>query len=151
MEDEAHRATGGCLCGAVRYEAEVFPKKAYYCHCRMCQKSSGAPAPVGVLVKPGTLAFPKEEPKFYQSSPFGRCGFCRNCGSQIVWMSPGRPDWTNLTAGTLDHPEVVVPCEHICVESQLPWHQLDDGLPRTRSDDDPELVAVWAETAETRD
>jgi hypothetical protein len=39
-----------------------------------------------------------------------------------------------------------VPSEHICVESQLPWFQLDDGLPRTRSDEDTDLMAAWAET-----
>ena len=37
---------------------------------------------------------------------------------------------------------------HIGVESQLPWFQLDDGLPRSRSDESPELVAAWAEVEE---
>ena len=143
---DTEEVEGSCVCGAVRYEAEVYLEKAYYCHCRMCQKSSGAPAEVGVFIRPGTIAFTKEEPKYFQSSPFGRRGFCQHCGSRLVWMSPGRPDWTNLSAGSLDRPEEVVPCEHICVESQLPWFQLDDGLPRTRSDEDWELAAAWAAT-----
>jgi len=148
MEDEAHKVTGGCLCGAVRYEAEIYLRKAYYCHCRMCQKSSGAPVDVGVLVQPGTLAFTKDEPTYYQSSPFGRRGFCQHCGSQLIWEAPNKPEWTNLTAGSLDHPEEIVPSEHICVESQLPWFQLDDNLPRTRSDEDADLMAAWAETSD---
>jgi len=146
MEDEAYKVTGGCLCGGVRYEAEVYLKQAHYCHCRMCHRSSGPPVEVGVLVKPGTLAFTKEEPKYYRSSPFGLRGFCQHCGSRIIWDSPNKPEWTNVTVGSLDHPEEVVPSEHICVESQLPWFQLDDGLPRTRGDEDPELKAAWAET-----
>ena len=148
MEDEAYKVTGGCLCGAVRYEAEAYLKKAYYCHCRMCQKSTGAPAEIAVFVKPGTLAFTKEEPTYYQSSPFGRRGFCRHCGSRLIWMSPDKPEWTNLSAGCLDHPEKVEPSEHNCVESQLPWYQLADDLPRLRSDDIPELVEAWAAVEE---
>lgn len=148
MDDQAEMVTGDCLCGAVRYEAEVYLKKAYYCHCRMCQKSTGAPAEIAVFVKPGTLAFPKEEPTYYQSSPFGRRGFCRRCGSRLIWMSPDKPEWTNFSVGCLDHPEDVVPSEHNCVESQLPWYQLDDGLPRLRSDQIPELAEAWAATKE---
>ncbi len=147
MEDEADKVTGGCLCGAVRYEAEVYLKTAHYCHCRMRQRSSGAPAEIGVTVKPGSLVFTKDEPKYYQSSPFGRRGFCPHCGSRLIWDAPSRPEWTNLCIGTLDHPEDVVPSQHICVDSQLPWYQLDDGLPRSRSDEDPELKAAWLNTS----
>ena len=145
MEDEAYKVTGGCLCGAVRYEAEAYLKQAHYCHCRMCQRSSGAPADIAVTVKPGSLVFTGEEPKYYKSSPFGRRGFCPHCGSRLVWMAPERPEWTNINVGTLDHPENVVPSQHICVDSQLPWYRLDDGLPQTRSDEDPDLAAAWAE------
>ena len=148
MDERADKVTGGCLCGAVRYQAEAYVTLAYYCHCRMCQRSSGTPAEVAVLVRPGTLAFTGEEPTFYRSSPFGRRGFCRRCGSRLVWMSPDRPAWTNLAVGSLDRPEDVVPREHACVESQLPWYRPGDDLPRRRSDQIPELVEAWR-TAES--
>ena len=144
MTEKYHPVRGGYLCGAVRYEAEVNLHEAYYCHCRTCQKLSGSPAAIGVLVKSGTLSFAKEEPKFFQSSPFGRTGFCQHCGSQLIWMSPDNEEWTNVVVGSLDHPEHVVPSEHICVESQLPWYKLNDDLPRKRSEDDPELLETWA-------
>ena len=68
MSEKFKPVSGGCLCGAVRYEAEVNLREAYYCHCQTCQKLTGSPATVGVLVKPGTLSYAKEEPKFYQSA-----------------------------------------------------------------------------------
>ncbi len=149
MEEKAEKVTGGCLCGAVRYEAEVYLNNAFYCHCRMCQRSSGAPAEIGVFVKPGSLRFIKEEPKYFQSSPFGKRGFCANCGSRLIWMDlrAEHQEWTNLVVGCLDHPENVVPASHSCVDSQLPWYRVDDGLPRTRFDEDPDLVAAWAAVA----
>lgn len=144
MNNKYIPSTGGCFCGAVRYEAEVNLHAAYYCHCKICQKTSGAPAEIGVSVKPGTLRFTKEEPQFFQTSPIGRRGFCRHCGSRLIWMSPDRADWTNVSVGSLDHPEQAVPSLHICVESQLPWYKLADDLPRKRSADDPDLIAAWS-------
>ena len=151
MSDKFVPVTGGCLCQAVRYEADVNLGEAYYCHCKTCQKSTGAPAEVGVLVKPGTLKFTKEDPKFFQSSPLARRGFCQHCGSRLVYMSLIRADWTNVSVGTLDHPEHVVPAEHICVESQFPWSDVADDLPRTRSEDDPDLTEAWANAGLTHE
>lgn len=148
---DAEKTTGGCLCGAIHYEAEAYLKDAYYCHCRMCQRSSGGAAEIAVFVKPGTLEFLKKEPKYFPSSPFGLRGFCPHCGSRLIWMSPAKPDWTNLAIGCLDHPEQVVPCEHIGVESQLPWYMIDDGLPRKHTYDDPEVVGAWAHAGKTHD
>jgi hypothetical protein len=139
---DATQVAGGCLCGAIRYEAEVYLDRAYYCHCRMCQKSTGSPAEIAVFVKPGTLRFTNEEPKYYHSSAFAQRGFCPHCGSRLIWVCPKRPEWTNLAVGCLDHPENVMPSEHIYVETQLPWYKIDDGLPRKRSDELPKLDAV---------
>ena len=144
MTKKYEPVTGGCLCGAVRYQAEANLHEAYYCHCRSCQKLSGSPAVTSVFVKPGTLKLMKEDPKYFQSSPFGKEGFCSHCGSRLVFISPENEDWTVISVGSLDHPEHVVPREHICVESQLPWYKLADDLPRTRSEDDPELLETWA-------
>jgi adenylate cyclase len=151
MAEQYEKVEGGCFCGAVRYEAEVNLKEAYYCHCRACQKMSGAPAEVGVFVKPGSLHFLKEMPKYFQSSPIGKRGFCPDCGSRLIWMSPDREDWTNVSAGSLDHPENVEPNEHTCVESQLPWYEVTDNLPRKRSEDVEELVEAWAKSGLNHD
>ena len=143
--------TGGCFCEAVRYEAEVNLHEAHYCHCKICQKTSGAPAELGVFVKPGTLKLTKAEPKFFQTSRIGRRGFCSECGSRLIWMSPSKAEWTNVSVGSLDHPEHVVPKEHMCVESQLPWYKVAEELPHKRSEDDPDLIAAWSNAGLSHD
>ena len=65
----------------------------------------------------------------------------------MTWGEEGMPiedEWTNVLVCSLDQPEQVIPAGHTCVESQLPWYQLADELPRTRSEDDPDIVAAWS-------
>lgn len=147
MSDPARSVTGGCLCGAVRYEAEVFLHGAFYCHCKICQKSTGQPAEIAVPVKAGSLEFGKEKPKYYMSSEWGQRGFCPHCGSRILWR-PYDPEaeWlTNVDVCSLDHPEDARPGMHTFVDRQLPWYKLDDDLPRARSDEMDQIVATWKE------
>ena len=151
MSDKYVPVTGGCLCQAVRYEADANLLEAFYCHCKTSQKTSGAPAEVGVMVKPGTLKFTKEDPKFFQSSPFGRRSFCQHCGSRLIWMSPDKADWIVVFAGSLDHPERIVPTEHLSVESQLPWYEIADSLPRRHTEDDADLMELWANAGFTHE
>jgi hypothetical protein len=138
---EAQKVTGGCLCGAVRYIAEAYLNLVYYCHCRSCQKSTGQPAEIGVLVKAGSLKFGADEPKYYNSSEFGQRGFCSNCGSRLVWRSRNpAEDWaTNVAVCSLDHPEEARPSMHMFVDEKVPWYEIQDGLPRTKGEEADEI------------
>ena len=137
--------TGGCVCGAVRYEARAYLGEAYYCHCRICRKSSGAPAEIGVFVEPGSLRFTSGQPTFFQSSPHGERGFCAACGSRLMWKHVGEahPEYTSVAVGSLDAPENASPSLHQCIETQLPWYRPNPDLPALRTDQIPELVALW--------
>jgi hypothetical protein len=151
MREKFVPVTGGCLCKAVRYEADANLSEAFYCHCKTCQNTSGAPVTVGVMLKPGTLRFTGEDPQVFHSSPIGGRSFCQHCGSRLHWVSPDRADWIFVFAGSLDYPERVVPTEHLCVESQLPWFEIEDDLPRNRTEDDSELKEAWASTGLTHE
>ena len=145
MRDAAKNVTGGCLCGKVRYEAQVFLKSGYYCHCRICQKSSGQPAEITVPIKAGTLVFTKSKPKYYVSSEHGKRGFCEDCGSRLVWQ-PLDPqnDWlTNVDVGSLDNPGEVKPSTHIFVDTQLPWYRIDEDLPKFSEAEVEAMLSVW--------
>lgn len=142
------KVSGGCLCGRVRYEAEVFLQNGYICHCTICQRSTGQPAEITVLIKAGTLRYLQDEPKYYVSSQDGKRGFCAHCGSRLVWQAL-RPedDWlTNLTVGTLDRPSEARMTRHIYADTQLPWYQVCEDLPKLVADDaDRLLEQLWQE------
>lgn len=142
MKHEATKVTGGCLCGRVRYEAEVFLQNGYICHCKICQRSTGQPAEITVLIKAGTLKYSNEEPKYYTSSGSGKRGFCAHCGSRIVWQAlRTEDDWlTNVTVGTLDNPAEVRVTRHIYADTQLPWYRLCADLPKLTGSDGERLI-----------
>ena len=84
-------------------------------------------------------------------------GFCAECGSSItdrnlVHLSgASNPENYWIQLGTLDHPEVVELDFHYGVETQLPWANFDDELPRTRCDEDPTLAAAFASVKKLSD
>ncbi len=143
--------TGGCLCGAIRYESSEPPIEAGTCHCRTCQRWTGTAFAVGVRFPRTAFRLTKGEAKLYRSSSIRERGFCPDCGSSLfdrclVRKAARRfnPDMVWVQLGTLDHPEAVSIDFHYGVETQLPWVHFDDGLPRTRCDEDPTLAAAFA-------
>ena len=134
MSEKTMPITGGCLCGAVRYEASEAPFSVCYCHCRLCQQTSGSVAAVGAVFRKETIRFTRGEPKLYKSSEIAERGFCARSGSRLVYR-PFSTDWISIDIGSLDHPEDWPPNEHRAVESQLPWLTIADDLPRTRTED----------------
>ncbi len=141
MNNETERVTGGCLCGSVRYEADVFLKNGYICHCTMCQRSSGQPAEIAVPIKAGTLQYTGAEPKYYAASKLGKRGFCAECGSRIVWQASNPEDdwWTNLSVGSLDDPSGARATCHIFCDTKLPWFDLNEDLPKFDEKDEDAL------------
>ena len=150
MTDKRLPITGGCLCGAVRFEATEPPTWVAHCHCRMCQKGYGHPSGIFVGFKgaqKGAFRFTKGMPTYYQSSAWFERGFCSNCGSPLGMRSP---QGHAVMIGTLDHPEEWPPnAAHTGIESQIPWNVSHDDLPRTRTEEDPDIIAA-KEAAERR-
>jgi len=121
---------GGCLCGAVRYRVTKAPLDSGYCHCRMCQKSSGAPLQASAEFPADGFAFIKGEAKAYRSSRGAMRHFCLTCGSQLTFRPAENPSYVSVNLPTLDRPEVLSPRMHIWTESRLPWFEVKDELPR---------------------
>jgi hypothetical protein len=130
--DAVARWTGGCLCGAVRYELSSDPFDAGWCHCRTCQLASGAPAIVFATVPIGDFHWTKGEGELrdIRSSGFGRRKFCGRCGTPFLMQVDHQPDTVDFSAATLDTPGDVAPGFHIFWARRMRWFDPGDRLPR---------------------
>jgi hypothetical protein len=138
------RLTGGCQCGAVRYELGQPPLRTCICHCRMCQKASGQAFMAFATVRQEHLQWTRGTPSVFKSSNMAQRGFCRDCGTPLTFKFEG--DEISVTIGSLDDPPSVPPTMQYGVESMIAWCATLPDLPRIRSEDDlgPDLMARFA-------
>ncbi|RVC53899.1 MAG: GFA family protein [Mesorhizobium sp.] len=118
---------GGCLCGAVRYRAEVAPINERVCHCRICQKAIGAAFNARLLFRIDDVTV-EGEVATVNSSPDLKRGFCAACGATLFSRRDSR-GILGITSGSLDDPSLFKPDMHFWTASKQPWVRLDDGLP----------------------
>ncbi|MBO6724604.1 MAG: GFA family protein [Rhizobiaceae bacterium] len=121
--------TGGCRCGAVRFEASAEPHHVSYCHCADCRHASGAPVSAFVGFRTDTLVFSGTEPKAYTNGPVTRT-FCAACGSPIAYIDERLAGESWILLGAMDAPEEFKPTLHAYVREQLPYVHMPDALPR---------------------
>jgi hypothetical protein len=130
---QANQWTGGCQCGAVRYELLAAPY-ASICHCRMCQRASGGPIMAFARVKKGEVRWTCGAPSHFRSSSLVERGFCSTCGTPLTYNFLDRPS-ISVTVGSLDDPEAVRPELQFGVESTLSWFAALPSLPGKRTDE----------------
>lgn len=121
--------TGGCLCGHLRYQGDGPPRWIVHCHCRICQRHSGAAFLTYVGFAIDDLEWAGEGPAVYESSPGVERGFCPRCGSTVSFARPPRGE-ISVFAGTLDDPDGIAPTGHAFYDHHFAWMEIDDGLPR---------------------
>jgi hypothetical protein len=132
------RATGRCLCGAVRYEVRGPLRDVLVCHCVECRRWSGHLGAFSAT-RAEDLALEDERSALrWVSSPESdrgaKRGFCGECGSSLFWRAAGS-DRINVAAGTLDRPTGLRIAGHWYTDHAGDWDELpDDRLPR---DGDP--------------
>lgn len=136
-------ASGGCLCGDLRFQITTEPLATYYCHCTMCQKNGGGPFMAGATVPIEAFTFTKGEPQKYHSSPRGVRLFCGNCGSPVSYRHAEDPKVADVPLGCLDDPNVISPNAHMYVTTQVKWCELKDDLPRY-TENSPEVENAWS-------
>jgi hypothetical protein len=138
--------TGGCLCGAVRYEVGGSLKLTMSCHCRDCQYvSGGAPAHV-MVAQADDVAVTKGRPREYAvvSAKGNRMGrlFCDVCGTPLFAKNEAHPEILHVKAGSLDDPSRFSVQANIWVSSAPPWHHIDSAVPRFPRDPEAGLKAL---------
>ncbi len=120
---------GGCLCGHLRFRVTASPLDSGYCHCRMCQKNSGAPVVAWVTFPVASFSWTAGQPSLYASSARARREFCAKCGSYLVFRSDDAPSEVSVNTASFDDPSAFAPKKHIFTESRIPWLDIRDELP----------------------
>ncbi len=123
--------TGGCSCGAIRYEVTSFPLLLYTCNCTDCQTASGSAFALNLPVPTKGFRILRGEPKgWHHKSPSGAdvtSWFCGDCGSRLYGERKGRPESMNVRAGTLDDTRWLAPVAHMFMASAQGWLLPADG------------------------
>lgn len=144
---------GGCLCGAIRYRVTADPVRVTMCHCRFCQRGSGAAYIVEPIFNRSDLHVIEGTPSTYHHRSEGSgktlsVNFCNACGTKVFLEFERFPDVCGVYAGTFDDPNwfprTPDVARHIFLESAqrgvmipagMPTYQrhatLDDGTPAT--------------------
>jgi hypothetical protein len=125
--------TGGCNCGAVRFEVTAPLVVSTCCHCKRCQRRSGAAASANAHPAPGSFRIVDGEDQLRAWRPEGggEKWFCGSCGSSLFGRNPNHPDPIGIRVGTFDGDPGIRPSIRQFVASAAQREPIpDDGLPR---------------------
>ena len=131
MTKEIH--SGGCLCGAVRYEVTGRPRTTIFCHCEFCQKRTGSAFSLSVYFDENDVEFLQGSLRKYRlTSDTGRrveSEFCEICGSTVTFTLELRAGLRGIAGGTFDKPTFWYGLEtFIFASSKPPWLTIPEGL-----------------------
>ena len=125
---------GGCDCGSVRYRMQTPPLFVHCCHCRWCQRESGASFALNALIEADRVVSLRGTPERVRTPSasgagqlIARCPTCR----VALWSNyaGSGPAVRFVRVGTLDHPDLLPPDIHIFTASKQPWVLLPAGTP----------------------
>jgi hypothetical protein len=128
--------TGGCACGAIRYEGTAEPSMMLKCHCRDCQQVTGGGFAAAIVVPAGSFRLTRGQLRYHFTPSIARGkhkrGFCGDCGSRLTGAEfEAEPsDSVGILAGSLDDPSWFQPQMDIFVSDAQPWDQMDPALPK---------------------
>jgi len=117
--------TGGCACGAIRYECSAAPVAMLNCHCRDCQYASGTSHSAVVAIPAKTINITGDTLKYYESTADSGTkvyrGFCSECGTPLFAKNAVHPEFMAVKPATLDDPGWFSPNIDIWTDSAQPW------------------------------
>ena len=123
------KVVGGCLCGKIRYTSTAEPVMTAVCHCKNCQKASGAGGSVNAMIKSADFKLLQGKPKRYTAvADSGRTlhrHFCGDCGSPIYSQREQTPENMVVRAGTFDNAGDMKISHNIWTKSKRPWAHVD--------------------------
>jgi hypothetical protein len=126
------KLTGGCLCGAVKYEVAGEAKRFYHCHCSRCRRATGTGHASNLFLQPATLTWVsgREHVRSFKVPEAARFTnqFCGICGGRLP-RQPQGADTVLIPAGSLDGEAPIGPQARIFTGSRASWSCCGDELP----------------------
>ncbi len=133
--------TGGCLCGAVRYEIIGDPVRVAHCHCVDCRRATGSSFATNAFFKEDDLVVLQGTTKAYShTADSGNTmtkEFCPECGSQLFGSGSGNQGIRTVKVGTIDDASAIQPQIEVFVSRALPFtrhpeftEKFEKGRPR---------------------
>jgi hypothetical protein len=121
-------ATGGCMCGQVRYAVQGPLRDIICCHCEQCRRSSGHFVAATACRKSNFSLTSDDTLRWYSIKPGLRRGFCAACGSSLFFEDMDG-ERMSIATGTLDAPAGLKIAAHIYVAEAGDYYQIDPGVP----------------------
>ncbi len=125
---------GGCTCGALRYRMTSEPLFVHCCHCRWCQRETGASFALNAMIESDRVVLLKGAPEMVNtpsnSGKGQRIVRCPSCRIAVWSHYAGAGDALHFVrVGTLDEPDRLPPDIHIFTSSKQPWVDLPPDTP----------------------
>lgn len=126
--------SGGCACGAIRYESTSEPVLMLHCHCQDCQRSSGGPFSSLVVIQAEGFELSQGSLRFHASSSEAggktHRGFCPDCGSPILAKPDTIPHLVAIRTASLDNPSWFEPQLDAWTSDAHRWDHMNPALPK---------------------
>lgn len=125
-------ATGGCLCGGVRYETSAAIEEIDHCHCTMCRRFHGAAFATNGRLSADALKITagQEQLRVYRSSKPVERSFCGTCGASLFYRNAYVPEAIFVAIASLDEDPGLRATMHLFTGSKAPWFEITDDLPQ---------------------
>ena len=123
--------TGGCHCGAIRYEVEGEALTHALCHCTDCRRNAGAPMVAWTMYPQAAVKVLQGQTMLYESSENGRRQFCGKCGTGLFYTNAETlPGIIDIQSATYDNPEAVPVRAQVQVAERIKWMEQIHELPQ---------------------
>lgn len=119
--------TRECHCGQLKVIVSGEPGRVYVCHCKACQRRTGAVVHSGAVYSKNQVRFEGEDKVYARGAASGfevRFHFCPNCGSSVYWEGDRFPEICGIAVGSFADPNFPAPNDSAWEESMHPWLSL---------------------------
>ena len=134
------KITGGCLCGAVRFESAAPPMVTRHCWCRLCQYLGAGSGTVNACFKTDgftIMGTTRDYASIADSGNVMHRQFCATCGTPLFSSAEVRPHLIFVRVGTFNDPNLADPAMTIWTSSAPHWAQIDTALPQVEKQPPP--------------